>query len=164
MDMPGNEEFGFTIIELMITVVVIAILAVIAVPSFSDMLERKRIRGAAESVKAEFQYARSEAIKQSCEDGTALSFTAGNVWQLSLLRCDGTTKTFEATSDDVAMGNVTFTGNVVTFNSRRGDADESASITLSTDNYDLQVRITNNRIIDICYPAGSRAMAGFGEC
>ncbi len=162
--MPRRNYFGFTIIELMITIAVIAILAAIALPSFADMLERNRIKSAAESVKAEFQYARSEAVKQSCEDGTTLSFTDGAAWQLSLLRCDGTNKVFASPSDKVTLSGITFSDNNVTFNSRRGSADQSAGITLSTDSYDLVVRIVEQRIIDICYPAASKAIAGFGAC
>lgn len=162
--MPRTNQLGFTIIELMITISVIAILAAIAMPSFADFLERNRIKGAAESVKAEFQYARSEAIKQSCENGTVLTFTAGLAWQLSLLRCDATTRVFDSPSEKVTLSNVTFSDENVAFNSRRGGADQSAGITLSTDNYDLTTRIVNERIIDICYPAGSKAIAGYGAC
>jgi type IV fimbrial biogenesis protein FimT len=162
--MPSNSNSGFTIIELMIVITVIAILAVIAVPSFSDTLERKRIQGIAESVKAEFEYARSEAIKQSCEDGTILSFVAGAAWQINLTRCDATTKSFSGTSSGVTLSNIAFAGNDLTFNSRRGSVDENQSITFSTDNYDLQVRTINNRVIDICYPAASTPIPTYGQC
>lgn len=162
--MPANKNPGFTIIELMIVVAVIAILAVIAVPSFSDTLERKRIQGVAEAVKAEFEYARSEAIKQSCEDGTTLSFVAGTAWQINLTRCDATTKSYNPPSSGVTLSNVAFSANNLTFNSRRGSVDENQSITFSTDNYDLQVRTVNNRLIDICYPAASRPIATYGQC
>jgi len=155
---------GFTLIELMIVIAVIAILSVIAVPSFADALERNRIKGVAESVKAEFQYARTEAIKQSCGDGTTLSFNGGANWQIDLLRCDGTTKSYSPDSSGVIVSNISFSANNVTFNSRRGSIDENASITFSTNNYDLQVRVTNSRVVDICYPAASRAIAGFEQC
>ena len=39
-----------------------------------------------------------------------------------------------------------------------------AGVTLSTVNYDLTVRILDQRIIDICYPAGSKAIADYGAC
>lgn len=162
--MPVYRHTGFSIIELMIVIAVIAILAVIAVPSFFDALERNRIKGVAESVKAEFQYARTEAIKQSCGDGTTLSFVGGAAWQVNLLRCDATTKSYTPGSSGVSLSNIAFSASNVTFNSRRGSIDENAAITFSTDNYDLQVRVTNNRVVDICYPAASRAIAGFGQC
>ncbi len=159
-----NRATGFTVIELMIVIAVIAILAVIAVPSFMDALERNRIKGVAESVKAEFQYARSEAIKQSCGDDTTLSFVGGAAWQINLTRCDATTKSYTPTSSGVTLSNIAFSADDVTFNSRRGSVDQNAALTFSTDNYDLQVRVTDNRVIDVCYPVGARAIAGFGQC
>lgn len=162
--MLANRQTGFTIIELMIVIAVIAILAVIAVPSFADALERNRIKGVAESVKAEFQYARTEAIKQSCGDSTTLSFVGGTAWQINLTRCDASSKSYAPTSSGVSLSNISFSGNDVTFNSRRGSIDQDAALTFSTDNYDLRVRVTGNRVVDICYPVGSRAIADYGQC
>lgn len=162
--MPTIKNSGFTIIELMIVIAIVAILAAMAVPSFLDTLERKRIQGVAESVKAEFEYARSEAIKQSCEDGTTLSFVGGAAWQINLTRCDATTKSYSPSSSGVTLSNIAFSANNVTFNSRRGSVDEDSNITFSTNNYQLQVRTINNRVIDICYTAASRAISTYGQC
>lgn len=56
---------GFTIIELMITIAVIAVIAALALPSFKSILEERRLVGAAENLYASLQYARSEAIKRN---------------------------------------------------------------------------------------------------
>jgi type IV fimbrial biogenesis protein FimT len=56
---------GFTIIELMITLVVVGTLLLIAVPSFQSWIERNRIRTAAEGVLNGLQLARVEAIKRN---------------------------------------------------------------------------------------------------
>lgn len=63
--MPLQNRSGFTLIELMITIAVLAILAAIALPSFKSTLERRQIIGAAENLQTDLQYARSEAIKQN---------------------------------------------------------------------------------------------------
>jgi len=55
---------GFTIIELMTTVGVLAVLVALAAPSFSVMLQRWRVREAAEALQSSLYYARSEAIKR----------------------------------------------------------------------------------------------------
>lgn len=56
---------AFTLIELMVTIVVLAILLAIAVPSFQGMLDRKRVAGLAAVLVADIQLLRSEAIKRS---------------------------------------------------------------------------------------------------
>lgn len=63
--MPIHNRSGFTLIELMVAVAVLAVLAAIALPSFKSVLERRQIIGAAENLQTDLQYARSEAIKQN---------------------------------------------------------------------------------------------------
>lgn len=56
---------GFTLVELMITVAVIGILAVVAVPAMTDMINNSRLRGQSEEVTAALQLARSEALRRN---------------------------------------------------------------------------------------------------
>lgn len=58
-----NRQGGFTAIELMIVVVIVAILAVLAGPSFSDFMDRYRLRGAVDDVVSVISNARSGAVK-----------------------------------------------------------------------------------------------------
>jgi type IV fimbrial biogenesis protein FimT len=60
-----NRPQGFTIIELIVTIAVLAILAAMAIPSFTDMMERQRLINATEAVYSDLQNARSEAVKRS---------------------------------------------------------------------------------------------------
>ena len=62
-------EMGFTIIELMITLVVLAIIISLAAPSFVSMIQNNRATGATNDLIASFQLARTEAIKRN---GTVL--------------------------------------------------------------------------------------------
>lgn len=61
---------GFSLIELMVAIVVLAIVIAAAVPSFSTMMHNTRIRTAAESVQNGIQIARAEAVKRN----TAIRF------------------------------------------------------------------------------------------
>ena len=54
---------GFTAIELMVVVSIIAVLAALAGPSFTQMIESWRVRDATESLRSTLYLARSEAIK-----------------------------------------------------------------------------------------------------
>lgn len=54
---------GFTLVELMVTITVLAILLAVAVPAFSDFMEKARLRGAADALSSQFALARSQAIR-----------------------------------------------------------------------------------------------------
>jgi type IV fimbrial biogenesis protein FimT len=60
----ARASHGFTAIELMVVVAIIAILAALAGPSFTPLIERWRVRDAAETLTSSLYYARSEAIKR----------------------------------------------------------------------------------------------------
>lgn len=62
---PGRPRVrGFTAIELMVTIAIAAILAALAAPSFTPIMERWRVRQAVEGLQSTFYFARSEAIKR----------------------------------------------------------------------------------------------------
>lgn len=55
---------GFTAIELMVTVAVLGVLAAIAAPSFTPLIERWQVRQVSEELQSTVYFARSEAIKR----------------------------------------------------------------------------------------------------
>ena len=61
---PCRHVRGFTVIELMVVIGILAVLAGLASPSFSLMIESWRVRNATEALRSSLQMARSEAIKR----------------------------------------------------------------------------------------------------
>ncbi|VXD02541.1 Pilus assembly protein FimT [Pseudomonas sp. 8Z] len=64
--MSGKKQaLGFTLVELMIVLVLLAIVAFIAVPNFTDLIERNRTQAQAEELKGFLLFARGEAVSRS---------------------------------------------------------------------------------------------------
>ncbi|VWX59513.1 conserved hypothetical protein [Burkholderiales bacterium 8X] len=61
---PARQQ-GFSLIELMVTVSVMVLLSLLAVPSMSQYVENSKIHGTAEVVFAAMQKARTEAIRRN---------------------------------------------------------------------------------------------------
>ncbi|SET73487.1 GspH/FimT family pseudopilin [Stenotrophomonas indicatrix] len=78
---------GFTLLELMVTVAVLAILITVALPSFSAMIVGNRITAAGNDLMAGLQFARHEAIRRNAAvqvcasaDGQACSEAGWQRW------------------------------------------------------------------------------------
>lgn len=75
---PGRRIRGFTLVELMVAVAVAIVLAVLALPSFAGLIERSRLRSAADSIQAALAQARAEAVKNDRPVAVKLAGTAAN--------------------------------------------------------------------------------------
>lgn len=60
-----GKAFGFTLIELMITIAIAGILATIALPSFRDFVRTQRVKSASFDLVAALTLTRSEALKRN---------------------------------------------------------------------------------------------------
>lgn len=147
--MHRTKLMGFTLVELLVTIAVIAIIASVSAPSFLSMRDQARTRAAAEAVFAQVQYARTESIKQSrdlwvtaapgvnwcigisnaagCDCNTAGSCQfgpAGNLMEHNIRSVDFSGITLDATATEIQFdsrrGIVNGTGNTLTVSGAGG--------------------------------------------
>lgn len=77
----GNHQSGFTIIELMMTLVVAAIILALAAPSFRDFIANNRLTTTTNSFITAISFARSEAVKRTNNVRVvAVSPSSSNEW------------------------------------------------------------------------------------
>ena len=67
---------GFTLIEIIVTIAIIAVLASLAGPSFREYLGNQRIKSASFDLIAALSFTRSEAIKRNANVAVATTSTA----------------------------------------------------------------------------------------
>jgi type IV fimbrial biogenesis protein FimT len=71
---------GFTLIELMISLAILAIIVALAAPSMSDFVVRQRVSGQASELMLALALARSEAVKQGADIAVLPAINAGTGW------------------------------------------------------------------------------------
>jgi type IV fimbrial biogenesis protein FimT len=81
-----NRSHGFTLIELIITVVLVAVLLSWAVPNFQALIKNSRLNTQANDLLADINLARSEAIKRRtdvvlCTSTNGTSCAVGGNWK-----------------------------------------------------------------------------------
>lgn len=75
-----SQSRGFTLVELMITLALLAIMAFIAIPSFTQLTRNNQLQAKAEELKSFLVFARSEAVTQ--RRVIKIEATNSNEWQI----------------------------------------------------------------------------------
>jgi type IV fimbrial biogenesis protein FimT len=80
-----RELMGVTLMECLVALAIMAILSVLAVPSFRDVLARRTVLVTAEALVDDLRFARTEALKRGgqvsvCSSANGLSCSQSAVW------------------------------------------------------------------------------------
>lgn len=81
--MSAGRTSGFTLVELMIVIALLAIIAFIAVPNFTNLIRDNRIQSQAEELNSLLQYARSEAVIRKVSTTVTINTDSGQVTVVS---------------------------------------------------------------------------------
>lgn len=181
------RQRGFTLIEMLITITILGILLAIAVPSFTDWLNRKRIDGVANEFASLIQLARSESIKQnkkiyiqatrSATDWSLMAATTSTACT-ALTACDLRSMRLAqyskiSISDWAAASKIGISPNLdgsfispidSLFSFNPPSTTDAQSITFETTGYQLRVLISRTGNTTICTPSGQKTIAGYSTC
>lgn len=185
---------GFTLVELMVTLAVLAILLAAAGPSFADFFERYRLRSAVDDSLALFAQARQGAVKADRNvrllvGGTASNWCLGAVQAQEPATAGALVATTPAACDCAAAPNlcqvegeqlvasgtgrrgvsVSAVGADFTYDSKSGTLANLAStpqidFLSSTQRYGLSVRVSALGQARACVIAGKRPVPGYRPC
>lgn len=135
------QQQGFTLIELVVTVVVLMAVSMLAIPAFQSAIGNSQIRTVTESVNNGLQQARMEAIKRN--NKVKFTLQTNSSWQLG---CETVTTTCpevisKKSAAEGASANISVTADSYTavFTSF-GTRDPSIQLGLS------QVDVTNSQV------------------
>ncbi|MGZ8227416.1 MAG: GspH/FimT family pseudopilin [Methylococcaceae bacterium] len=158
-----KRQRGFTLTEMMITIAIVAILAGLAVPSFTSTLERRKIIGVAEAILSDLRWARGEAIKRNTDVTVTFTPGAAGDWSYTV---DPGAKTVDSSAipeySDIALAENFGSDNTI-FDHIRGTAQAGAvTLTSSANNYQLRVVLTTMGRARICSVGGT--VGGYDAC
>lgn len=82
-----NNSYGFTLIELVVTVAIVAIVSTLAIPAFQTLIMNNRITSQANQLSSMLAYARSEGAKRPagfmtlCPTSDSVSCSGNDAWE-----------------------------------------------------------------------------------
>lgn len=187
-----RSEQGFTLIELMVTVIVLAILAAVAGPALGDFFQRYRLRGAADEVASLLASSRAEAMMRNRD--VAVTFVGtGTSWCVGASAAAdpatagdpvGAAASCDCSGAECSIGDRTMERNgsnysgvslpaapgttTITFNSLTGAVNPitgtAATFKSPNGHYSLRLQVSALGRGQLCVPSGSPSMSGIPSC
>lgn len=165
--MLGKRHSGFTLVELMISVAVLAILASLALPEFKTWIANSRIRTAAETIRSGLQLARNEAVRRNTNVEFILGPGAGWTVQVANPVTSIQVKPEAEGTSDMAITKTPSTATTVTFSSlgrvvtnaggsatiTQIDVDAPTSVIPASASRELRITISSGGQVKMCDPS-----------
>ena len=173
---------GFTLMELIITILVMTILLGIGVPSYLQFKEDNTLQGAAQALYADIQFARSEAIKRNTDDVFVRLFKTGSDWCYQVsdnLDCGSCGDSDCDIHDDGILRGVSWSSypnvtvsmaegtNPIKIQSIRatlGAGENRIVFSYGQTGKSVEVRTTPLGRVFICTPTGQAGLTGVDQC
>lgn len=170
---------GFTLIEMMVAIAILAILATMAAPSFNSFIDRYRVKRAGDTVSAFLINTKSEAIKRN-KTVSAVITGSGGTWCVGMTEastCDCTTSgsgACQIDGVDRAIRSTSFKGielngpdttHAFQFKPLRGTVAGNETVELeSEDGLKVNVVVGTFGRIRLCSPSGVGNIGGYSAC
>lgn len=181
MELGLQRHAGVTLLELIITVAVIAVLLAVVAPSFNDFFDKNRLKQATEDIYGLIMRAKAETVTRDANmfvnvdaDAWCVGFAAAANCTCSPLPDPGDAG---ACAVPVAGVNVlqvidgaNFTGVDITsantgieFNRLRGTTFNNRTVSLTSGAWSLNIVVSQDGRIRLCAPDAGRTM-GYPQC
>ncbi|WP_457674906.1 GspH/FimT family pseudopilin [Thiolapillus sp.] len=161
-----NKQRGFTLVELLMTLVVLSILMALAIPSFQKMMDRNAVTTTANDLLSSILLARSESVKQE----KRVVVRRGSSWseQFYVFADENNNNTYEAATDgplivDYRKNNptVTISGNGTAANFIRFNSRGRATLSPGNDFFTIN---RNNETRYVCFSPTGRPRIQENSC
>lgn len=148
-------QAGVTLVELMVTLAVLAVGATLAAPGFSQLLANYKVRSAAESILNGLNYARTEALRRN----SAVSFSltpGGSGWTVARVSPSATLHSYNDSSSTLVSSSTAATSVTFLPNGLLQTGSQMSQVTVSSFVAGANTRRINvfgGGLIRMCDPA-----------
>ncbi len=174
--MNHRRALGLTLVELMVTLSVLAIVVALAAPSFNDSLPRTRVKSQGSDVVNLLALAKSESLKRNQVTTTVTVSNSGATWEVATewQAQDGSKERRSVVNvNDVKMVNPTTASSTLTADFRGlfsgfvstnncGTGDTCIQLRSPGDKYDLRIGI--NAVGQVVACTVNQAFGGYAQC
>lgn len=113
-----SRRRALTLIDLVVTILIIGIIAAVAAPAYTDVANEMRVEAAAKRIVADLKYARRQAMTRSTQQAVDFNVATNSYELIGLGRLNAPSQAYvvDLTDDSVTLTLVNFNGsNRVTY-------------------------------------------------